>query len=108
MIYINRLNCQASLSALIIYLEVERSIFLKPLLLNIEYQQNEDGTFIDSGTCKFLELITNNSGKNKNLYYILNNCATKNGMNMLRSCILEPPTSLNLKFYLSLIYYLKV
>lgn len=86
----NRLTCQASLSALVMFLEIERNIYLKPFELSIEYQNNDDGMFIDGGTCKFLELVNNNSKNRSNLYNVLNFCATRNGMNLLRSNILEP------------------
>ena len=64
-------------------------------MLNIEYLPNEDVAFIDSGTCKYLELIGNNSKSHKNLFHLLNYCETKNGMKLLRSNILEPPIAVD-------------
>lgn len=76
------------------YLEIERNVYLKPFELSIDYQYNEDGMFIDGGTCSFLDLVSNNSKNVNHLYAVLNLCATKNGMNMLRSNILEPLISI--------------
>ena len=86
-----RSKCQAATAALIAYLELERHVYIKPFLLSVHYQQNESGTFIDRGTCMFLELTTSGSRAGKSVNDILNYCKTKNGENMLRSNLLEPP-----------------
>ena len=87
-----RSKCQAATAALVAYLELERNIYIKPFLLSVHYQHNEEGTFIDSGTCKFLELTTCASRASKSVNDVLNYCKTTNGENMLRSSLLEPPT----------------
>ncbi len=85
-----RSKSQAAMAALIVYLELELNVYIKPFLVSIHYKHNENSVFIDSGTCKFLELTTCGTKTGKSVIDVLNFCKTKNGEKMLRSSILEP------------------
>jgi DNA mismatch repair ATPase MutS len=89
-----KLQCEIALNALLFYMEAERNTFLlKQNSLNVVFNQNNDVAFVDNATCKYLELISNNSKpkkQKKSVFFLLNNCATKNGMRLLRNSLLEP------------------
>lgn len=77
------------------YIEHQFAISFAPRSLRIRYQPSEDTVMIDIAAIESLEIMRNahNPRSKESLYGLLNHTCTPMGARMLRSNILQPPTS---------------
>jgi DNA mismatch repair protein MSH4 len=77
------------------YIQQQFSINFVPHSLRVQYRPSEDTMMIDISAIQSLEIMQNlrNSKSKESLFGLLNHTVTPMGSRMLRSNILQPPTS---------------